>query len=389
MDFLYFCFDPLDDKPDEFKQNIAGRAAGVRRLGYRSDYIYYNQNELVYVVKDETKHFSVPDPCYEVNDTICSAVCGIIKENSYDFLYLNGSMLNSKVIKIARCAKEKKFSAKVVFEPEYFPINNFCGEFVKKSKGQRTFLGFNRAAVRYRKSIARMPQAVDTIAVMDVPCTEACSVPAISAYAGIDVGAVNFSRAAEGTEAPVSILGVVTDGGICGYERIFTGLKDSGRSAKHYNYSFDIAGKEEDTAELKRMASDFWPYVNINFLGEKTCGEIAELCGTHSVAVSDLGCYKRDIVYSSPCIAKLYCAAGIPFIYAYEDISLDRSVRFALNVANNSSPVSADVLQSFVLRCRLDSRLAQAERRYAEDKYDWWVIMKHILGFTATGRREA
>ena len=389
MDFLYFCLDPVNYKPKEFKKNIAGKVSGVKRLGYKSDYIYYNQKELVYVVKDETKHFSIQHGNNEVNDYICDTVCSILKKNSYDFLYLNGSLLNSKVIKIARFAKERKFSVKVIFEPEYYPIDNMCYESLDECKNGKGILSYRRKLFSYKKCLARLPKAVDTAAVMEIPCMETCGIPAISAYNGIDVSSVEFCRGLENTGDPISVLGVVDNKKICGYGRILKGFEEYGKFSKQQKYSFDIVGKDADTEELKKMTEEFNIEKHINFLGEKTYGEIAKLCGTHTVAISNLGLYSDNMVYSSPKITKLYCAAGIPFIYAYEDISLDSSVPFTLKVANNNSPVSMDVLQGFVLRCRLDSRLAKAERKFAEDHYNWWVIMKRILEFTATGRREA
>ena len=389
MNFLYFCFDPIDYKSKKFKKNIAGKVAGVERLGYKSDYIYYNQKELVYVVKDETKHFSLHHGSNEVNDYICNAVCNILKTNSYDFLYLNGSLLNTKVIKIAQCAKSGKFSAKVILEPEYFPMDTICDELQNECKNDNGFLGFNRRIFHHKKCLARLPQAVDTVVVMGVPCMETCCIPAISAYSGIDVSTVEFCRSPESTGDAVSILGVVEDKKDCGYERLLKGFKEYMKSSKQKKYSFDIVGNDSETSELKNIAKDFKLNENITFLGEKTYDEIAGLCSTHTLAVSNLGLYNSNIVYSSPKIAKLYCAAGIPFIYAYEDISLGPGIPFALKIANNSSPVSMDVLQGFVLRCRLDTRLSKSEHKYAEDHYNWWVIMKRILGFTATGRREA
>lgn len=92
-------------------------------------------------------------------------------------------------------------------------------------------------------------------------------------------------------------------------------------------------------------------------------------------------------VYASPRVAKLFCAAGIPFLYAYEDLSLDTRTPFALKLANLDAPVRMELVGEFVWRCRLNPHLARAERKFAESNYDWRVMMKRILEFTATGRR--
>ena len=126
----------------------------------------------------------------------------------------------------------------------------------------------------------------------------------------------------------------------------------------------------------------------VNFIGEKNSGEINELCNTHTLAVASLGLYKADRIYRSPYLARFYCAAGIPFIYAYEDLSLNGQVPFAMKMPNFDAPVNMELVSEFVWRCRYHTGLIQQERHFAEENYDWRIIMEKILLFTATGRLE-
>ncbi len=106
------------------------------------------------------------------------------------------------------------------------------------------------------------------------------------------------------------------------------------------------------------------------------------------MAVSSLGLYRADRIYYSPFLTKLFCAAGIPFLYAYEDIGLSSKVPFALKMPNLDAPVNMELVGEFVWRCRFNAGLAQQERRFAEKHFDWRIIMKQILLFTATGKLE-
>lgn len=391
MNFLYFVFEPVDFESDSFKKNAIGKVSGVKQLGYESDCIYYNQNELLYIVKDEIRRFSLCIGKDGIEKAVGDIVCHIINGTSYDFLYIKGFLLNNEFLRVAQCAKDKKFSAKVIFEPQCYPMDEVCKKMLRRCKEQEGFhayMDFRHKISRHKKCLARLSQVADVIAVMNIPCTSLFEISAIPIYNGICVDSVEFHRNAEDSDAPISILGVVDDPETCGYSRILNGLKVYDSNSKQQIH-FDIVGSNACVSKLKEKANTLRLKELVSFLGEKSEQEIGALCGTHTVAVSSLGLYKTDQVYFSPNITKIFCAAGIPFIYAYEDLSLTKEIPpFALKVANINAPLSMELVQGFVWRCRLNPRLAVIERKFAENNYDWRIVMKRILEFTATGRRE-
>ncbi len=118
MRFLSVALDPVRGDADELERTILGRVAGVRRLGHQSDCVYDCRNELFLIENDETRRLPLPERREERERAFCDAVCGLICRAPYDYLYFTGLFLTPSFLKIAACAKEKKFSAKVIFERE-------------------------------------------------------------------------------------------------------------------------------------------------------------------------------------------------------------------------------------------------------------------------------
>ena len=84
----------------------------------------------------------------------------------------------------------------------------------------------------------------------------------------------------------------------------------------------------------------------------------------------------------SPIKSREYCAAGIPFLYAYED-TLPPDAPFAMKIANDPSPVDIPSVVHFVQECRGRPETARQERRFAKDHFDWKIIMERVLAGAA------
>jgi glycosyltransferase involved in cell wall biosynthesis len=109
--------------------------------------------------------------------------------------------------------------------------------------------------------------------------------------------------------------------------------------------------------------------------------ELMRVYASADVGVSTLGCYRRGLTHCSSLKAREYCAAGLPFLYAYEDDAMEENPPFALRLPNDSSPVDIGLVVSFAKRCRDDPSLSKREREFARQKYDWKAILKRVLVF--------
>lgn len=393
MRFLYAGLEPTDPRPGSLRRNVFSRAAGVKQLGNEADCAYVAGDELAFAAGNgETRRFPLPASPAQRERAAAGIVCAMLRERDYRYVYLSGFFVKRSALAIAACAKARNFGTRVIFELQRYPQKEACREKLRsfREEGDRASARRLRTEVlRQKLNLSRIVKNIDTFVVFGVPVNEICGIPAITVDTGIFVNEIAPRTLLENEGDPIRILGVVEDPKICGYERIITGLKAYQSNLHRDPVVFDIVGAENDVRGLRELTARLGLEDVVRFPGERSGAEMDGVYDTHTVAVSCMGLFHAGEEYLSPRIAKEFCAAGIPFLYAYEDVGLSRRMPFTLKLANLDAPVSMELVSEFVWRCRLDPNLARMERKFAETYYDWRVVMKRILEFTATGRREA
>lgn len=390
MKFLYIGIDPVNFSPEAFRLDVLDKFNGVRQLGNEVDYICRDESRILSIIGGKETHFPISGdhtPEWEFFQYILK----LLDDQFYDILYLKSRMLYPELNLMAQSVKTKKFGTKVIYEPTDWPIDEF---FRKQLTTYRSEKKFHRLAQTRKAMITQHMQAsnfadwVDTAVVFGLPARHIWYIPTIAVGAGIAADQIHVRTCGEALGEPISILAVVDNPAICGYERLFRGLKIYREKDFHESVTLDITGSEDATAPLREVASTLGVADSVHFLGEKSLLEINDLCATHTVGVSDLGLYLEDRIYNSSWLTKFYGAAGLPFLYAGEDIGMSSKVPFAFKVPNLDAPINMELVCEFIWRCRLNAGLAQQERRFAENHFDWRIIMKQILLFTATGKLE-
>lgn len=391
MKFLYAGLESFVESPADLMQRITSQVTGVSQLGNEAHSVCISGSELLFSSGNQSAHFPLPEQPEKRRKALCTMVCDLIEKNQYDYVYLRGFLIDKLYLEIAACAKLKCFGAKVIFEAAHYPDRLICKQMLqsyRESGDKASHANLRRRMLTHALLLSKFTRVADTVVVFGTPVEQVWGIPAITVDNGIMVNNVCRRTNSEIHGDPITILGVVGNAKQCGFDRVIRGLKAYQSNIHKDEITFDIVGDEESVRELKEMVRQDGLQDTVRFLGEKSPEEMFDLYNTHSVAVSCLGLYRTGTNFYSSKIAKEYCAAGIPFVYAYEDLSLDDNTPFALKLTNNDSPININLIGEFVWRCRLDQRLAQTEQKFAEKHYDWRVIMKRIIEFTATGRRE-
>ena len=187
----------------------------------------------------------------------------------------------------------------------------------------------------------------------------------------------------------VRLLGVAGTSVAHGYDRILRGMAAyaQNRAPGSPEVEFSLVGENETVSALRSLVSELGLAGRVHFLGYQDARGLGALYASHDAAVSSLGVYRIGLTHLSPLKSREYCAAGIPFLYAYEDTVLSGSEPFCLKLPNNASPVDMNAVTAFVRRCRDDPELPEKERKFAEQNCDWKSIMKQILDFAAQADR--
>lgn len=389
MKFLYACVEPVASSL--LLDRIRSQVFGVRQLGNIAESACIIDDELLYCTAAGETHFPLTVSGFHPVTQACRLICTMMEKNQYDYVYLCGMLISKPLFKLACCAKNAKFGVKVIFEETKFPLKPAYYELLQSYKNSRDTAAYRKlrlALLGHSLLKPKLKEAVDTIVVFGGPTMRLWGIPALTVDSGINISSIQCRTKVEQYSDPISILGVVEDARICGYDRMIYGFKTYRKNLQRDKIVFDIVGDEAEVRELRRLTEENQLSDCVRFLGKKTAEEMNGLYQSHSLAVSCLGLYRMDESYYTSVTTRQFCAAGIPFVYAYEELSLDNSTPFALKLANNDSPINIALIGEFVWRCRLNPRLAQEERKFAERHYDWRIIMKRILEFTATGRRE-
>lgn len=331
----------------------------------------------------------VPLPAEKAKRRAAIAACirARILRGRYELVYLRSDFVDCHLLKIAVCARQQHFGAKVFLELADAPgvvLPAFKGEterlpassFKKRLNDARFLI--------YQKKLRKIINAVILFG-----CFEK-ELYGISCFglSGISTSQIRMRDVQIPPEAPVHLLGIVDNPVLCGFERLLKGMALEREALAQEPVFFDIIGTEQETLNLRRSVREKELDSYVRFLGPKTLEERNELWAEYSLGVSALALYRKGLEDACPPSMKQYCAAGLPVLYAFEDLVKEENVRFAMRVSNSDVPVSAMLAAEFVWRSRLDVHLARAERKYAERNYDWRVIMKHMIEFAATGRRE-
>ena len=388
MKFLYVSFVSGAKQFSGILKKVAGQTEGVARLGWEAHYTFVDGDSVVLSAENGSpQRKTFPDGLRwrDRQRAVTDKICEFIADGSYDALYIKGFLANPYAYRIASCAKESSPGCRVIFEIATYP---YWGEYKRffrvdrQTKDIRGFTGHLLEVFQHGMTVPRMKHKTDALAVFGEPVEKLWGIPAVTLDNGVDVEKYVPRVASAKPGEPVRLLGVAGTSIAHGYARVLEGLAEyrEKRAAGDLNVTFFLVGANETIEQLKKRAQELDRGETVFFLGYKNSQELAELYSRCDAAVSSLGVYQIGLTYLSPLKSREYCAAGIPFLYAYED-TLPADAPFALKIPNDPSPVNIPAVVQFVEKCRGNPDLPEQEHRFAAEHYDWKIIMKRVLGF--------
>lgn len=164
---------------------------------------------------------------------------------------------------------------------------------------------------------------------------------------GTDCDQVKVIPAKKKTRSLVFLgVGAITD--YHGYDRLIRGIADfNSRVSNQEKASFHIVGNGEEVKNLRKLAASCKVKEHVVFHGIKTGCELDDLFLESNVAVGSLALHRRGIQRCSPLKTREYCARGIPFIIAYDDIDFPKSFPFLLKLDADDSPIEVRGVLNF------------------------------------------
>lgn len=395
MKFLYAGFVSDSERYSGILKKVAGQTKGVAALGWEAHYTYVTDCGVALDTGSGLHTEAIGNGLRwrEHQKAVANAICFFLKQGAYDAVYIKGFLATPYALQIAKYAKKVNPSCRVIYEIATYPYWGEYRRFVRvdlKKKDVRSLAGHVLEILQHAVSAPRFRGCVDALVVFGSPVGRLWGIPAVTVGNGVSVSDIALrSYSPPDASGSVRLLGVAGTSVAHGYDRVLRGMAEyrAHRSPDSPDVDFNLVGENETITALKSLAAELGLKDRVHFLGYKNAKELAALYASNDAAVSSLGVYRIGLTHLSPLKSREYCAAGIPFLYAYEDTLLNGSEPFCLKLPNDASPVNLDTVAAFVKKCREDPGLPEQERAYARQHCDWKGIMGQILAFAERAGR--
>lgn len=201
---------------------------------------------------------------------------------------------------------------------------------------------------------------------------------------GISLDNIPIKRNIEKNEKNINLIAVADLLEAHGFERIIIGLKNYYFNEFHkvgYKITFNIVGQgnSEVFNFLHVLSKEYKIDEYINFTGILVGDKLDDIFNKSDIAIAALGFYKIGLSCGSPLKTKEYCARGIPFIIAYNDLSFDINSKYILKFPNDNSPVSILTIINFYDNLKKYPSLSYEMRKYAEDNLTWTKCFEDVF----------
>lgn len=201
--------------------------------------------------------------------------------------------------------------------------------------------------------------------------------PALNIDNGIDVSAISMRN----FNPQKDTLNFLLLASMCywhGYDRIITALKDYKGNER---VQFHFVGNDGDgsLSKWKALASELGVEDKVVFHGAIYGKELDEFINTIDVGIGSLGMYRIGLETGTIMKAREYMARGIPLVYGCYDPAIEKDCEFAMQVANDDTPLDIDEMVEFALKMREKDNVSLSMRKYAENNMSWTSQFEKIF----------
>jgi hypothetical protein len=386
MKLMYLTFQ--EDAPLYLgvKNKIEGQIEAFQKLGYEVTCSMWQDGSFHFFGADS---FSVPiDPAKGKMKQFAKIADDYMAHHSFDVLYMRLDRISFDMIRICKTARANHVKTVAVEIPNYPYLSDYMRniKYAKSIKSRAvTAAKITAVAAIDRSSGLLLKKYVDAIILYGNKADTFFGVKAMNGDNGINIDKIEPVPHYGDTTKDISILGVAGTLWWQGYDRILQGMSVYKKSRKPGQPALKfvlVGGDATEMPEFHALVERLGLADDVICCGFKRGKELSDIYRTVDVGASSLGCYRRGLTGCSSLKAREYCAAALPFLYAYDDEKVDRaSAPFALKLPNDASPVDMDKVVDFVQQCRRNPSIARQERAFAEENYDWKNIMKQVLNF--------
>lgn len=349
------------------------------------------KNEVFYCFEDKN-HLKLFSSNGEIVDTINNngkirfridkykALPNLVEKYRIDVLYVRYDTIDYLAFKaFYKC---RMYGTKVIIE---FPTYPYEGEIRNSNKR----LIQNRQYAHYL--IKRILQLSEKIALKKAKlCVDffvtfmyegtICDVPVVCIDNGVDVSGVPKRK--KKSQAKLTYLCMANFAKWHGIDRLIAGIS----SDKIKDYQVWLVGEGSELQNLKNQVDEAKLENTVLFLGAKNGDELNEITRCADIGIGSLGLHRIGLTWGSTLKVKEYCASSLPFIYSYDEKKLTGNEEFAFKLPADDSPIDMALVSEWSRNVIMDGKLPSQMRHFAEENYDWTVIIKELIDKISQGR---
>lgn len=385
MKLIYLTFQEDAELYLGVTRKIKWQVRAFQELGYEVTYTLWKNECFVFYRGAETLSMPVTRG-YRRMHRFSLAVLDYLNSHAFDVAYLRLDRISFDVLRICRALKENG-TRRILIEIPNYP---YLGDYLRGVKGVRplprqavTLLKVLCTAAEDRISGEKLRSCADAAVLIGDRSDRFFGLPAVNITNGVNVDEFSFVRH-PGDSGEVVLVGVAGTLWWQAYDRVLEGMRIYRERKKPENPRVRFVLVGGDPKEMPDFLEDVRKRGlrdDVECRGFLRGEELMRVYSSADLGVSSLGCYRRGLTHCSSLKAREYCAAGLPFLYAYEDDAMKGEPPFAMKLPNDPSPVDIGLAVGFALRCRSDPSLSEQEREFARRNYDWKTILGRVLAF--------
>lgn len=385
MKLLYLTFQEDAELYLGVTRKIKWQVRAFQELGYQVTYTLWKDDCFTFFEGAKTLSMPVTDG-YRRMHRFSQAVLDYLSNHRFDVAYLRLDRISFDMIKICRALKANG-AGRVILEIPNYP---YLLDYLRAVKGVRplsrrmvTLLKVLCTAAQDRISGGFLRGCADAAVLIGDRSERFFGLPAVNITNGVDVDEFSFIRRS-GKKEVVTLVGVAGTLWWQAYDRILEGMRiyrENKRPEEPEVRFILVGGDQKEMPAFRETVKSLGLQDYVECRGFLHGEDLLHVYEQADIGVSSLGCYRRGLTHCSSLKAREYCAAGLPFLYAYEDDAMQGNPPFALRLPNDPSPVDIASVVQFALRCRADPSLQEREREFARQRYDWKTILGQVLAF--------
>lgn len=357
MKLLYLTtWDFTNEQADGVCKKIRAQISVFENHGYEVDIILIRNGKVIYREGGKEREIAAvgsvkKTPAY-------FKMYKTLKNKKYDWVYNRYGMMDTFYYRVLKNLHRN--GAKILIEISSFP---YIGE---KPEGFLYQLMFKWDELYINK----LKNVTDRIITYSQD-KEIFEIPTIEIMNGIEVEAIRPVHRVDKMDDTIDLLMVALMQPHHGYERLIKGLYKYYQKGGTRDIFCHFVGDGPEKRYYEELIVQYGLQDHARFYGMKGGEELDQIYNRADIGICSLGCYKKQIYWSSELKSREYLAKGIPIIAGIDvDIFKKMDKKFYLRFPNDDSEIQIEEVISFYDSIyTLDGKDVAKEIREMSKKY--------------------